>query len=177
MILIFVLLPMGAILLSVVFWSLRNGISPMPTARKVKRTLLKVLPRDINGPIYELGSGWGTLLEPLYRLYPNQQIIGFETSPVPRWFSKLRLLYLRQDNVRVDKRDFFTQDLGGAGMVVCYLYPGAMARLRPKLAAELKEGTWVVSHTFAIPGWQAWQVYEVNDLYRTKIYAYRVSGA
>ena len=55
---------------------------------------------------------------------------------------------------------------------VCYLYPGAMRQLKEKFIKELKPGTMIISNTFAIPGWIPQQVWEVNDLYKTKIYRY-----
>jgi hypothetical protein len=47
-----------------------------------------------------------------------------------------------------------------------------MERLRPKFERELKSGSLVVSHTFAVPGWVPESVWQVDDLYRTKIYLY-----
>lgn len=58
------LLLMGSgvgIILSVVIGSLWNGISPMPTSSKAKYCLFEALPLQIDGKIYELGSGWGRL--------------------------------------------------------------------------------------------------------------------
>jgi hypothetical protein len=73
-----VLVPLVSILLSIVIWSLRNGISPMPTVAKVKRKLFTVLPDQIPGTIYEFGSGWGSLLIDLGRHYPNHPVLGYE---------------------------------------------------------------------------------------------------
>jgi len=33
----------------------------------------------------------------------------------------------------------------------------------------------VISNTFAIPGWKPISIYELDDMYRTKIYVYRVN--
>ena len=77
-------------------------------------------------------------------------------------------------NGRLQRRDFFSMDLADAGLVVCYLYPGAMEKLKVKFERELKPGCWVITHTFAVPGWKAEAVYPVDDLYRTQIYVYRI---
>lgn len=159
---------------SIIIWTLRNKISPMPTLPTAKRTMFSVLPSLSNGTIYELGAGWGTLALPLAQHYPNSTVIAFETSPVPFYFSYLSEKIRGLPNLVVKKSDFFNENLSGASMVVCYLYPDAMSRLKPKLENELRPGTWVVSNTFAIPGWDPENVENVNDLLGSKIYIYRV---
>ncbi|QLH35887.1 MAG: methyltransferase [Parachlamydiaceae bacterium] len=78
-------------LILIIGWSLKNGIGPMPTASKTKMLLFKHLPKEKEGVIYELGSGWGTLAFPLARRYPSSTIIAYENSPIPYLFSKMGL--------------------------------------------------------------------------------------
>lgn len=153
---------------SIVAWTIINGISPMPSSSKAKKKLQEILP-NIDGPVYELGSGWGTLARILAKTYPHQHVIGYETSFFPYWIS--RLLYNR-NNLVFYRKNFFEVDLSQAALIVCYLYPGAMRQLKEKFIKELKPGTVIISNTFAIPGWTPKQVWEVNDLYKTKIYRY-----
>ncbi len=157
--------------LSIVVWSIRNGIAPMPTSPKAKLAWLKALPPQVSGSIYELGSGWGTLILPLAYRYPLATVTGFETSPAPYLFSRMACKGAK--NVQLLRRNFFHADLSDAGLIICYLYPGAMRRLKDKFEKELKAGTWVISNTFAIPGWEPLQQIEVGDIYRTRIYVYR----
>lgn len=159
---------------SIVLWSIRNGIAPMPTSPKAKRALLKALPPTISGTVYELGAGWGTLLLPLARRYPHAETIGFETSPIPYLVARARIRGFQ--NIKLQRQDFMQTDLADAGLVVCYLYPEAMRRLKIKFEVELKAGTWVISNTFAIPGWEPLQVVSVDDLYRNKIYIYKINN-
>lgn len=162
---------------SIVFWSLRNGISPMPTSPKVKQCLLAHLPHLENrGVIYELGSGWGTLAFPLAERFPDYPVIGLETSLVPFVVSKWFLMFKKAPQLRLERKDFFSISLKNATMLVCYLYPEAMRKLKTKFEMELQPGTWVISNTFAIPGWDPLEMYEVDDLYHTKIYLYRWNG-
>ena len=160
-----------AIVGSIVIWTVKNGISPMPTSRKVGRLLLEAIPADLSGGVYDLGSGWGTLALSLAKRLPHCSVVGIESSPIPFWASKG--LAWGQANLFFRREDFFTVPLDGAALVVCYLYPGAMRRLKEKFERELRGGTWVISHTFAIPGWTPWRVAEVSDLYKTRIYIYR----
>lgn len=158
----------------IVFYSVYLGITPMPTAPKVKKALLAHLPDNVDGTIYELGSGWGTLARPLAKKYQRNRITAYELSSIPFLYSKLVNLILPLENLFMQRVDFFVVDLKDAGLVVCYLYPGAMTRLKAKFEEELRQGTWVVSNTFAVPGWQPVKIVEVNDLYRTKVYLYRI---
>jgi hypothetical protein len=164
------------ILLSIVYWSWRNGISPMPTMSKAKKTLFAALPEHLNGQIYELGSGWGSLAFPLAKKFPQCQICGLESSPIPYYFSKIRLWIQPRKNLELKKMDFFSVDLRDASLVICYLYPGAMRNLKMKFEEELRPGTFIVSNTFGIPGWDPLTIHEISDLYHTKIYVYQMKS-
>lgn len=151
---------------SMVLYSLRLGISPMPSSRKAKEAIALLLPEQVEREVYELGAGWGTLL-PLLEKYPHA--LAFELSPLPWLISRLRA----PKNVSVLRKDFFQHNLSDAGLVVCYLFPRVMARLKVKFEKELPEGCWVVSNTFAVPGWVPVKVVVLDDLYKTKVYLYR----
>jgi len=168
------LIVMIGIAASIIQWSLRNQISPMPSSPKAKRSLMSVLP-EVTGNVYELGSGWGTLAFPVAKHYPNSQVVGLETSPIPYYISGTWLSLAGPSNLHFEKKNFFDVSLSDASLVVCYLYPEAMKRLKDKFHMELKPGAWVVSNTFAIPGWTPVQVVEVDDIYYSKIYIYRIS--
>lgn len=161
----------GVILLLVCIWTLKNGITPMPTSAKVKRALFQGLPEHLEGTIVDLGSAWGTLCFALAKRYPNCQIIGYETSPIPYLVSRLLTLFVKQKNLTFKRRDFFKEPLSNVSMAICYLYPTAMEKLKDKLEKEGR--VLVVSHTFRIPGWTPAKTIQVNDLYHTKIYFYQ----
>jgi hypothetical protein len=161
-------------LLSIVIWSIRNGISPTPTSTKAMPALLKNLPEEIHGTVYELGSGWGSLAFALAKRYPHHQVVAIESSPVPFWISKAMALFLQPPNLVLIRKNFFEIPLRDAGLVVCYLYPGAMEALKPKLEAELPSGAWVISNTFAVPGWTYEKKAETEDLYHDSIYCYLI---
>lgn len=162
---------------SVLFWSIKNGISPMPSSGKQTKAILSLIPPGTAGLIYELGSGWGTLAFRLARQCPQATIVAIENSPVPYLISRLFQYAVRYPNLRFHREDFFTRPLGDAAGIVCYLFPGAMVRLKPKLQKELENDTWIISNTFAIAGWEPSTRIEIEDLYRTSIYLYKSSVA
>jgi hypothetical protein len=161
-------------MLSIVVHTLRTGISPMPTSGKVRRQLLTLVPADLEGPLLELGSGWGTLAFALADHCPRARVVAFELSPLPHAFSWLRQRLAPRPNLQLVRQDFLRASFSGASAVVCYLFPGAMTRLAPKLAGELAPGTLVFSHTFALRGWKPLRTRVVDDLYRTPLYVYEV---
>lgn len=160
-----------------VVYTFLTGISPVPTNRRVRATLLAALPDRIEGTIFELGSGWGTLAFPLARRYPSCPVEAYELSPAPWVFSRLRGLLTPAPNLTIHRSDFHRASLAHAALVVCYLYPGGMTRLRPKLEAELPAGALVVSNFFAVPGWKPMAVHRADDLEGSQVYVYRMPAA
>ncbi|MDY7226596.1 class I SAM-dependent methyltransferase [Hyalangium rubrum] len=161
-------------MLSIVFYSLRTGISPMPTLGKVRRQLLPLIDSELEGTVLELGAGWGTLAFAVADRCPRARVVAFELSPLPFAFCWLRQRLAPRPNLELRRQDFFRASFTGASLVVCYLFPGAMTRLAPKLLAELAPGARVLSHTFALRGWTPLRTLMVDDLYRTPIYLYAV---
>jgi hypothetical protein len=99
---------------------------------------------------------------------------AYEISPIPYIISKIISRWLFYSNLHFIREDFFSVPLEDASLVVCYLYSGAMTRLKTKFENELKPDTYVLSHTFAVPGWIPISVVKADDLYRTPIYLYQV---
>ncbi len=161
-------------MLSIVLHTLRTGISPMPTSDKVRRQLLSLLPPELDGTLLELGAGWGSLAFALADHCPRARVVAFELSPLPYAFSRLRQRLAPRPNLQLVREDFFRASFAEASAVVCYLYPGAMSQLAPKLSQELAPGTRILSHTFALRGWKPLRTLIVDDLYRTPIYLYEV---
>ncbi len=167
-----ILVPVG-ILLSVMIWSIKNGIVPMPTSRLQSRCILQNLPDDPGRLIFDLGSGLGTLAIAIAKRFPNSAVIGVESSPVPFWISRfLRMLY-RIPNLSFRREDILKTSVVDASSVVVYLYRNGMRNLKSKLETELKPGVWILSNTFTFPDWKPTKVVPVNDLNKTKIYVYK----
>lgn len=165
-----VLVAMALILIS----TLATGASPMPTSSVVRETMLAALPAEINGPIYELGAGWGGLAVTLAGRYRASPVRAFEVSILPWAFSRARLLVQGRPNLSFQLKNFLREDLSGAALVVCFLTPPIMEKLKTKLEAELRPGALVVSNTFAFRGWQPIDTRAVADVHATNVYLYRM---
>jgi hypothetical protein len=171
---LFFLLILAYAALTIVAYSVLYGISPMPSLGKAQICMQQAIPQDVRGRIYDLGSGWGNLVVSLARSFPQCSVWGYEVSPIPRLFSKALIAISGIPRAHIENGDFFKIPLNDATVVVCYLYPKAMALLKEKFQRELAPGTWVVSNTFAVPGWKPYAVFQVDDLYLTKIYVYKI---
>ena len=159
------------ILISIVWTTYRYGIGPTPTSNKVKKILMEHLPKLPSGPIYELGAGFGTLAFALADHYPDHTVIAIEVSPIPwAWMVAIQGLHPRK-NLKIIRGDFFKESLEDAKLIVCYLYPGAMQKLKEKIDRECQKAK-LISHTFAFPTKTPTQVIYAHDLYHTPIYIY-----
>ena len=170
------LIAVAALLLAIatIAWTtVRVGISPMPSSARARKEMLRATENSGKGPIIDLGSGWGTLVIPLARKYPEREIIGYELSPVPWLVSRLLKYALNLENLSLYRQDFLNANLSGAAVLVCYLYPGGMAALQKKLQQEAGGEMRVISNTFALPDLPPAKVTRLNDLYKTPIYIYQ----
>lgn len=149
----------------------KMGVSPMPTVGRVRRAMIAAIPQSFAGDIYELGAGWGGITFAAAKKCPKGRIIAVEYSPLP--FAVLWLRSKFSTNVIAKRADFFTLDLSGAGVVLCYLTNPLMEKLEPKLANELKHDALVISSTFRMKDWQPVETIETKGWWQTSIYIYR----
>ena len=158
--------------LSIVWATVRWGISPMPSSNQARRTMLDMVPNSDAFHIIELGSGWGHLAFAVRTRFPQARITGYEASLFPWLWSAICTRWKRNE-VEFKKGDFFEADLSNADVVLTYLYTGAMQKIAEH-QASLTPGTILISNTFRVPGWTPDEVVELDDLYRTRIYRYTV---
>ena len=166
---------------AVAVWTVVTGSPPTPTSLRVRRTMLAILPprlpRADRGRIYELGSGWGGLSRALADRFPDQPVVGIELSPLPLLVAWALNMAAPKRNLTLQFGNFLNIDLSDAVLVVCYLSPGMLLRLQPKLERELTPDALVLSNTFAIPKWKPAAKVTSSDIYRSSIYLYERSGA
>lgn len=157
---------------TIVWGSVRSGISPMPSSKQARDAMLKMSDETEKGPIYELGCGWGNLLIPLARQHPERKIVAYELSLLP-WLSCLILkAVLGLNNIKLYRQNFLQADLSQAAVLVCYLFPAGMQALEKKINSEKISIEYVISNNFALPSHTAIQTVQLNDLYKSPIYLY-----
>ena len=159
------------------YYSWLTGISPVSSTFKSRKKIIHAVSPDQKGLIYELGAGWGALAFPLAQRCPDSTVVAYELSPVPWMFLKLRIFLFGPRNLKVVRRNFLNDDLSKASLVICYLYPGAMAKLSSKLLMELKPNAKVISNTFEIPVWTPTAIQSFEDVMCPQIFHYRMESA
>lgn len=151
-----------------VFASFAFGAGYQPTPRRSVETMLRfaeVGPRDT---VYDLGAGTGAIVFRAARTY-RARVVGVEVEPI-----RYLILVLRRamgpfrDRITLRWGNLFDLEFRDATVITAFLWPGAMARLRPKLESELPAGARVVSHCHRMPGWTA-EKYDAD----TEVYLYR----
>ncbi len=160
--------------LSIVWSSLRSGITPVPSSRKARKTILTASQKAPVGTIIELGSGWGNLALALAKEYPERQVIGYELSPIPWLVSVALQRFQGIMNLTLRRQNFLSTEFPEAALIVCYLYPGGMEKLAEKIWREKPDVKMLISNTFALPGTEPDQTIRLDDLYRSPIYVYRL---
>jgi predicted RNA methylase len=123
--------------------------------------------------LYDLGSGDGRVLIAAAQKY-GAKAVGIEISKESVASSTKRIKDLKlDDKVRIVEGDLMKVDLSGADVVTLYLLTKSNDLLRPLLEKQLKPGTRVVSHDYAIRGWQPVRVETVEAHKRDhKLYVY-----
>ena len=104
--------------------------------------------------VIDLGSGDGRIVIAAARLH-GARAVGVEIDG--------KLVEDSRENARragvasrveFEERDVLLTDLSRATVVTIYLLPSLIDRLQPKFLDELRPGTRIVSHAFAMKGWK-----------------------
>ena len=137
----------GVVGVSIVFiyFTISSGFMhsspPVPSSGKVKEAMLAdavsyLTKQHQKQTIMDLGSGWGSLLLPLAKQFPEHTFIGIEYGYIPYIVSCLRAKKLK--NIQFIRQDFFTSDISRADVIFLFLLTSTMAKLSAKCIAEAK---------------------------------------
>ena len=129
----------------------------VPTHERIVAEMLKVAKVGKNDVLYDLGSGDGRIPITAAKRFGTRGV-GVDIDPV-------RITEAREnakkagvtDKVKFMQQDLFETDIKEATVVTLYLLPEVNMRLRPKLLADLKPGTRVVSHNYDMGDWKPLQ--------------------
>jgi SAM-dependent methyltransferase len=134
----------------------------LPTPRPVVEAMLKLAGVTGNDVVYDLGAGDGRIPIAAAHIY-GARGVGIELDG--RMIERARC-HAREAGVegRVEFRqqDLFGADLREATVVTLFLFPQMIVQLGPKLRAELRPGTRIVSHRFGFGDWPPDRTIEVD---------------
>lgn len=139
----------------------------VPTPQEVVDAMLKVANVKKGDVLYDLGSGDGRIVVTAAKRF-GVRGVGIDIDPE-------RIAEARENArkagvehlVQFMQADLFQTDIGKATVVTLYLLPRLNVKLRPKLFAELPNGTRIVSHAFDMGDWEPEQHLKVDgrDVY------------
>jgi hypothetical protein len=124
----------------------------VPTPDVIVRAMLdlaRVGPDDV---LYDLGSGDGRIVIAAARRGARAVGVEIDAKLVEQSIETARTAGVAE-RTRFLEQDLFATDLREATVVTLYLLPGLNMRLKPKLLAELRPGSRVVSHSFHMGDW------------------------
>ncbi|MFT5294563.1 MAG: hypothetical protein ACI9YH_000569 [Colwellia sp.] len=163
------------ITLSLIYSSVKLGISPMPSSCKAYNTMMNLVDETGTGPILDLGSGWGSFAVRAAKRNPHRQIVGYELSLLPWFISLLFKRVLKLKNLTLLRQNFFTVKFPSSSVLVCYLYPEAMNKIQNQLLLEQPAIEFVISNNFALPSIKPCKVITIDDFYKSPIYLYKIN--
>ena len=135
----------------------------VPTPAEVVAAMLKVAKVSKGDVLYDLGSGDGRIPIAAVKDFGAARAVGIDIDPqrIREANENLQKSGVG-DRVRFLNQDLFTTNLSEATVVTLYLLPSLNLKLMPKLMAELKPGTRIVSHAFDMGDWVPQQTLEVD---------------
>src|SRR4051812_10968511 len=126
----------------------------VPTPPAVVEAMLKLAAVSSRDVVYDLGCGDGRIPIAAAQKYGARGIgIDIDPARIAEAKENAKLAGVT-DKVTFLEQDLFTSDFKNATVVTLYLLPSLNKKLMPKLQAELKPGTRIVSHAFDMgPEW------------------------
>jgi SAM-dependent methyltransferase len=127
----------------------------VPTPNEAVAGMLRLADVKSGDVVYDLGSGDGRIVIAAAKRSQGVRAVGVDIDPrrIAEAEANARQAGVA-DRTRFIQQNLFDTDLREATVVTLYLLPSLNVRLRPKLLAELKPGTRIVSHGFDMGDWK-----------------------
>ena len=134
----------------------------VPTPQEVVEEMLRVAGVKRGDVLYDLGSGDGRIPITAAKKF-GIRATGIDIDPERIWEAEVNAKKEGVENlVRFRREDLFTANFRDATVITLYLLPALNMKLRPRLWAELKPGTRIVSHQFPMGDWKPEKTIEMN---------------
>ncbi len=135
----------------------------VPTPQDIVAKMLELAEVKQADVVYDLGSGDGRIVITAAKKY-GCKAIGYELDKELVESSRTKAEAAGVKTlVTIEPKDLFTADLRAADVIAVYLLPQQLERLLPQLE-QLKPGSRIVSHQFAIPGVSLDKVVHVESM-------------
>ena len=134
-----------------------------PTPHEIVAQMLKLANVGKDDVVFDLGSGDGRIPIAAAKQAAARGV-GIELrSELVRESRETAEQEGVAERVEFIETDFFESDLSSATVLLLYLYPRTLLKLRPKLLDELRPGTRIVAYNYGIEGWPRDKEQAVED--------------
>ena len=125
----------------------------VPSPQDVVDEMLQLAEVKKGDVVYDLGCGDGRIVITAAKL--GARGVGVDINPerIKEANENAEAAGVT-DKVKFVNGDLFDTDVSPATVVSLYLLPARLAKLKPKLLKELKPGTRIVAHDFALEDWK-----------------------
>ncbi len=148
----------------------------IPSTRGNADEMLRLAAVTASDTVYDLGSGDGRIVIAAARDY-GARGVGIDIDPALVRESRENARRAGVANRTVFRAsDIFAVNLGEATVITLYLLSGLVAKLEPKLLAELKPGTRIVAHDYGFAQWQPDRTLRTSKTYMLYIVPAKVAG-
>jgi SAM-dependent methyltransferase len=148
----------AALLVAAVFaqqTAVQKDVPYVPTPQEVVDEMLTLANVTKDDVVYDLGCGDGRLVITAVKKFGAKRGVGVDIDPERiRESNENAKVAGVTDRVEFRVQNLFETDFKEATVVTLYLLPDVNLKLRPKLLAELKPGTRIVSHAFDMGDWK-----------------------
>jgi 2-polyprenyl-3-methyl-5-hydroxy-6-metoxy-1,4-benzoquinol methylase len=134
----------------------------VPTPHAVVDKMLEVAQVGPNDVVYDLGCGDGRIVIAAAKKGARGVGIDIDEQRIREARSNAAAAGVA-DRVQFRQEDLFKTDFREATVVTMYLLTSVNMRLRPRLLAELKPGTRIVSHAFDLGDWKPLETHKVGS--------------
>jgi SAM-dependent methyltransferase len=143
----------------------------VPTPNDVVNKMLELAQVTAKDVVYDLGCGDGRIVITAAQRYGCRGV-GVDIDPERiREATENVQKGKVADKVKFIQGDLFEADISEATVVTLYLLTELNLKLRPKLMKDLRPGTRVVSHAFAMGDWKPERTETVNG---ASVYLWRI---
>ncbi len=143
-----ILIVMIFIVIIWLIYPLYTGAVFLPTPMKNVTRMLAMAQLSPDDILYDMGSGDGRIIITAAERY-GSRAVGIELDPIRAAYARWRISRKKlSDKVRVERKNFYTADIGEATVVTVYQGAEINRKLEEKFLKELKPGSRVVTYTF-----------------------------
>ena len=149
------------------------GSPYVPTRQKDAELILAEAGLEKGKYLIELGCGDGRILRTAAKKY-RVQGLGIDVNPFLTLIARTKARCQKLKMIKFQTKNIFATDTRQADYVYLFLMPALIAKLKPKLERELKPKTIIISHGFAVKGWEKKQ-YKILVRRPFSTYYYRLT--